>query len=217
MDLGILVGSDQQLIHEEKVATTDDPLRQDDGVVLRTSLSLEPGLYPYSIAVRDVRARGSIGNWARDTVVASPRPLGIPEMSDIAVAPDSGGTWTRDGEAFLAVDPRHVMGRDGAVHVYFEVYGIIPGRAYDVSVRVVSAAVSDSVWIVPREDLSFGLAFPSEMPEAPLTRLAVGRHYLRLDLSDTAPGRYVLAVSVTDLEGGIASLPAVTEIIRLRR
>ena len=141
----------------------------------------------------------------------------MPELSDLAVAPDSGGDWSRDGEAFLKVDPRHVMGRDGSVHVYFEVYGIIPGRAYDVSVRVVPAESADELWVMPREALSFGLSFPSEMPEAPSARQAVGRHYLRLDLSDTTPGRYLMAVRVTDLEAGIVSLPAVTEIVRLRR
>ena len=217
MDFGILMGDGPRLIHEEQVATTDDPLRKDDGVVVRTSLVLGPGVYPFTIAIRDARARGAIGNWARDTLTTSARPARIPEVSDIAVAPDSGGDWSRDGEAFLKVDPRHVMGRDGAVHIYFEVYGIIPERAYDVSVRVVPTTVADSLWVLPREELAFELAFPSTMPPGPNVGRATGRHYLRLELSDTAPGSYQLAVRVTDLEAGIISLPAVTEIIRLRR
>lgn len=217
LDFGILMRDGQRLIHEEQLVATDDPLRQDDGVVVRTFLVLGPGVYPFTVAIRDAHARGSIGNWARDTLSTSTRPVGIPELSDIAVAPDSGGDWSRDGEAFLKVDPQHVMGRDGAVHIYFEVYGIIPERAYDVSVRVVPTAVADSLWVLPRDELAFELAFPSQMPPAARRDRSVGRHYLRLDLSDTAPGSYQLAVRVTDLEAGIVSLPAVTEIIRLRR
>jgi hypothetical protein len=42
----------------------------------------------------------------------------------------------------------------------------------------------------------------------------IGRHHLKLDLSDTRPGTYVLGIRVRDQATGSESLPATTPILR---
>lgn len=133
----------------------------------------------------------------------------LPALSDIAVAPDSGGAWTRDGRIFLPITAAHATRPDGTVHLYFEVYGIRPGAGYDVELRLVEEDDADRIWRLDQDDLAFRLVFSSEMSD---DGSGIGRHHLRLDFSDSREGAYLLGVQVTKPQTGERSLPVVTPI-----
>jgi len=192
----------------------EDPLAADDGIPVRFQVTLEPATYPYTLVLRDQGSeRGKLGNWILDTVTVSARQFGIPSISDIAVAADSGGSWSRDGVSFLRIGPTHVVSPGGTAHTYFEVYGIRPGATYDVEVRVVPEEAADMAFDVTPEDLAFAVRFPSETSKDG-GGLGIGRHYLRIELGTSPPGAYLLAVRVTDRSTAIESLPAVTPLYR---
>jgi len=180
----------------------------DDGIPMRVALELPTGRHPYTVLVQD-QLQLLAGNWQRDTIVVPELPEGIPAVSDIAVATDSGGSWTRDGQTFLRVSPTHVVGPDGSVIVYFEVYNVEPGRRYQVETRVVPASVKLQVFSGKVADVAFTLRYRSEMPAS-----KIGRELLRIDLSETPPGAYLLGVRVRDVESDIVSLPVITPLSR---
>jgi hypothetical protein len=192
----------------------DDPLADDDGIPVRFPVTLTPETYPYVLVLRDAGSeRGNIGNWVLDTVTVSARQFGVPSVSDIAVAADSGGSWSRDGTSFLRIGPTHVVSADGTAHMYFEVYGIRPTTTYDVEVRVVPEEAADMAFDLGPENLAFAVRFPS-VAAADRAGLGIGRHYLRVELGQSEPGAYLLAVRVIDRSTGIESLPAVTPLYR---
>jgi hypothetical protein len=185
-------------------------LVDDDAVVARIPVSVGPGSYPFTLILRDGNdPERASGNWTRGSVTGM-RPSNLPEISDLAVAADSGGTWTRDGVTFLAVSPSHVTKPDGELHLYFEVYGVPGGSRYEVEIRAVPERDAEQVWAVEAGALAYRASFSSEMPGSS----GISPHHLRLDLSDTPEGAYVLGVRVTDLDSDLQSLPATTPIIR---
>jgi hypothetical protein len=178
---------------------------------LRTGLA--PGPWPFTVSLRDGNFEQPRGNWLQDTLMV-PDFGGVygsllPALSDIAVAPDSGGAWTRDGRVFLPITAAHATRPDGTVHLYFEVYGIRPGAGYDVELRLVEEGDSDRIWRLDQDDLAFRLVFSSEMSD---DGSGIGRHHLRLDFSDSRDGAYLLGVQVTKPQTGERSLPVVTPI-----
>ena len=184
-------------------------LGDEDAVISRIPASIGPGEHPFTLMAIDGNAEdGRAGNWARG-VVSGLSPSDLPEISDIAVAADSGGTWTRDGETFLAVTPSHVTGPDGEIHLYFEVYGVAAASPYSVEVRVVPEALSGRIWDVAAGQAAFRVAFESEMPAAG----GIGAHHLRVDLSDTAPGTYMLGIRINVAATGRQSLPTTTTVV----
>jgi len=192
----------------------EDPLASDDGIPVRFQVTLEPETYPYTLVLHDEGSeRGKLGNWILDTVTVSARQFGVPSVSDIAVAADSGGSWSRDGVSFLRIGPTHVVSPDGTAHTYFEVYGIRPGVTYDVDVRVVPEVAADMAFDLAPDNLVFRLSFPSITTED-REGLGIGRHYLQVALGSSPPGAYLLAVRITDRSTGIESLPAVTPLYR---
>jgi len=185
-------------------------LAAESGLVAGVSVSAPPGTHPFTVVVKD-RYSGDrrTGNWRRGTLTALV-PTGLPEISDIAVAADSGGAFTRDGTTFLAVSPSHVTRPDGEVRVYFEVYGIPDGAPYTVELRVVPTELAHRTWELAAGETTFGVSFPSEMPASG----GLGSHHLRLDLSDSPAGDYQVGIRITESETGRQSLPATTPIIR---
>ncbi|MGI9038762.1 MAG: hypothetical protein ACR2GQ_07865 [Gemmatimonadota bacterium] len=177
---------------------------KDSGLGLRGVFTASPGPLPLTVVVEDLNAPGT-GAWIQDTINI-PAVGGLPQLSDIAVAQAEGGTWTRDGETFLQVSPAHITNADGSIHVYFEAYGVRPGSRYDIELRLAPVDVADRIWRLEPDDLGFRLQFATEMPGD------IGRHHLRLDLSDTEPGEYTLAVRIQDEQSKAYSLPAVTDI-----
>lgn len=174
------------------------------GLPLRGVFSSTPGSVPLTFVVEDQNAPGS-GAWVQDTVQV-PAIGGLPQLSDIAIAQSEGGSWTRDGKTYLQVTPAHVSNPDGSIQTYFEVYGVDPGTRYDVEFRMVPTDAAERIWRIEPDDLAFRLQFTSRMSGA------IGRHHLRLDLGDTDPGSYVLAVRIQDEETKAYSLPSVTDV-----
>lgn len=179
----------------------------DAGVEIRHVLELRAGRYPLTLAVLDGNREIAEGNWYRDTLVVPDYSADLPVVSDLAVAADSGGTWTRDGETFLQVTPGHLPGADGILHLYFEVYGVDPEGEYEVSVRLVGEQVEELTPDDQAADPVFRLNYRSAMPGGPRP---IGSHHSRIDLRDTAPGRYRLHVHVQELETSTMSLPSTT-------
>jgi len=186
-----------------------ESIAEDTGLPLRGVLTSSPGTLPLTVVIEDLNAPGT-GAWIQDTINV-PAIGGLPQLSDIAVAQAEGGTWTRDGETFLQVSPAHVTNPDGSIHTYFEVYGVRSGTAYDVELRLAPRDAAERIWRLGPGDLGFRLEFTSEMAGD------IGRHHLRLDLGDTEPGEYVLAVRIQDADTRAYSLPSVTDVFVAER
>ncbi|MGI9038764.1 MAG: hypothetical protein ACR2GQ_07875 [Gemmatimonadota bacterium] len=181
----------------------------DSGLALRGVVTADPGELPLTVVVEDLNRPGT-GAWIQDTINI-PAVGGLPRVSDIAVAQVEGGSWTRDGRTYLQVTPAHVTNPDGSIHTYFEVYGVRPGAPYEVELRLAPVDAADRIWRLEPDDLGFRLQFTSLMPGD------IGRHHLRLDLGETEPGAYVLAVRIQDEQSKAYSLPAVTDIFVAER
>ena len=189
------------------------PLPEGAGVDASLRMRLDPGPWPFTVTLHDGNFGEPVGNWLQDTLIV-PDFGGVygsllPALSDIAVAPDSGGAWTRDGNVFLPVTAAHATGPDGTVHVYFEVYGIRPGAGYEVQIRLVEADDADRIWRLDQDNLAFQLSFSSDMSD---DGSGVGRHHLKLDFSDSRNGAYLLGVQVKKSQTGERSLPVTTPI-----
>lgn len=187
-------------------------LDDEDAVIGRLPVTVGPGIHPFTLMVRDLGTEeGDRGNWTRGSVTALSQS-NLPEISDLAVAADSGGAWTRDGITFLPVTPSHVTAPDGELHLYFEVYGMRDGTPYEVEIRAVAERDANLIWAITPSDLAYRASFASAMPG----RSGISPHHIRLDLSDTADGAYVLGVRVTDRDSGRQSLPVTTPVVRRR-
>ena len=185
-------------------------LGDEDAVISRIPVSIGAGEHPFTLMVKDGNSEdGRSGNWSRGMATGL-APSDLPEVSDIAVAADSGGTWTRDGATFLAATPSHVTGPDGEIHLYFEVYGVSADSPYSVEIRVVPEGLAERVWEIAAGETAFRVSFASEMPASG----GIGSHHLRLDLSDTPTGAYTLGIRITETETGRQSLPATTPVVR---
>lgn len=204
-----VTGPDGVAVHEFPSVRFAGDLGPEAGLNLKGVVETRPGPLPLSVVVEDLHEPGA-GNWYQGTVQI-PRVGGLPQLSDIAVAPDEGGTWTRDGRTFLKVSPSHVTNPDGSIHVYFEAYNIPRGNRYSVELRLIEEDAVDRVWRLEASDLAFRLQFASEGSGS------INRHHLELDLGETEPGNYLLAVRVQDQETEAYSLPSVTDILVTER
>lgn len=193
-----------QLNEFARVEVDGSAIDEDAGIGLKGVFAARPGRLPLTVVVDDLN-EPKAGNWVNDTVNV-PRIGGLPQLSDIAVAQSEGGTWTRDGETFLNVSPAHVTSPDGSIHTYFEVYGVDAGTHYDVEFRMVPSDAAERIWRIDPGDLAFRLQFSAQMSGD------IGRHHLRLDLGDTKPGAYVLAVRIQDEKTKAYSRPSVTDV-----
>ncbi|KPJ76734.1 MAG: hypothetical protein AMS19_12945, partial [Gemmatimonas sp. SG8_23] len=78
--------------------------------------------------------------------------------------------------------------------------------------RAVPERDGDLIWAITPSDLAYRASFESAMPGTS----GISPHHIRLDLSDTATGAYVLGGRVTDGESGRQSLPVTTPVVRRR-
>jgi len=190
----------------------DDPLENDDAVIGRLPITLGPGTHPFTLVVQDLNEGGTAkGNWTQDTIRALAQS-NLPEISDLAVAADSGGTWTRDGATYLAVSPSHLTRPDGTIHLYFEVYGMRDDTPYEVEIRAVPERDANLIWAITPSALAYRAAFESRIPG----RGGISPHHLRVELADTRDGAYIIGVRVTDRSSGRQSLPVTTPVVRRR-
>jgi GWxTD domain-containing protein len=200
-------GNHQQ-IEAGFTATAAQPLGRDQSLPVRIPVDLAPGTYRYTLMIGDALSgpgKARSGNYQRAELTV--RELGgdLPVLSDVAVAPDSGGSWlplTPSGpDLGLMPSPAHHTGPDRVAYVYFEAYNLTPGGRYDT--RVVFEPEGGN-------GEAFDLTFPGEVPfeGAPRTQRT-----LRLDLADAEPGAYRVSVVATDDETGRATLAHSTSIV----
>ena len=190
-------------------AVAPQKLGRDQSIPIRLAIDLPPGEYRYTFIARD-GFDGSVGespsgNFDRGSILVRRFAVAIPDLSDVAVASDSGGNWRPAGVggevAAIRPSPAHLTGSDGIAYVYFETYGLSAGARYTTTVRLEP---------VDGDGDPFDLSFPGEAPMQPSPR--VGR-MLRLDLSDSEPGHYRMSLSVEDESSGERTLPFETEIV----
>lgn len=196
-----VLGEDERYRRESREfeTFTDHRLGKDESVPVRIPLQLAPGQYRYTLVVRDrhgPRKSGEPpeGSYLKDTLRVRPFDDAVLQLSDVAVAPDSGGSWDagRQG-ARLRISPVHLTGPDGIAYVYYEVYGLPAGREYHTDVRL-------------ERDGSEPVAFRFTGEAAPDDR-GITSGLLRLDLTRTPRGAYTMSVSVSDPRTGEESLP----------
>jgi hypothetical protein len=197
-----MTGSDGEYrsVQQESALTTDHKLRGRESIPFRIPADTQPGQLTYTISVRDLGGDADhrvTGNYATDSLVVRNMIADLPELSDVAVAPDSGGTWTVDGKVFLRPSPRHNTGADGIAHVYLEGYGLTPGGLFEAAFRLEPES----------GDQPFEIRFEGEAGSGFATAM-----YFRLRLRDSDSGFYRMTVTVTDLERGIESLPHHTNV-----
>lgn len=186
----------------EVETVTDRELEVDEGIPVRIPAELPPGRYRFTLTVRDERSAPEakpVGNYHRDSMVVRDFSGERPLLSDVAVAADSGGTWSPGAGVYVRLSPAHTTGPDGVAFVYFEAYNLTAGGAYVTRVRLEPETGGEAE--------PFELTFPGEVPGR-----GVVRRYLRLDLRQTRPGPYRMRLTVEDLRTGRATLPAFTDL-----
>lgn len=176
-------------------------------LVVRLPLDLPAGSYTTRVIVRAGEARGVTDMESRPPPGAYlETPLAVrdfsgtlPRLSDIAVSPDSGGSWSQVEQVALSPSPAHLTNDTGRMWVYFEAYNLTPGGAYSAVVHLNPEGDGDPF------DLEFSGTARSE-------GRIVTQSGLRLDLSDSPPGRYLLSLTLRDVATGRVTLPAQTRI-----
>ena len=187
-------------------AVTPRLLGRDESLPVRIAADLPPGRYRYTLLLRDARPGPGqelpSGNYRRVDLTVRQLAAGAPALSDVAVAADSGGNWSPGGGIRVRPSPAHLTGPDGVGWIYFEVYNLTPGGQYTTRVRL---EPDDGV-----EGEAFELSFPGD---GATDASRMSRRLLRLDLTDTEPGRYVMQVTVTDEASGASTLPYYTPVV----
>jgi hypothetical protein len=197
-----LAGEHGDLYQREAVFSLRTARELGDGAGIPARLAVEapPGRYVASVVLRDANDEGErpVGNWeTRDLTVRSYAPS-VPLLSDVAVAPDSGGAAEIAPGVALPISPVHETDANRRAWVYFEAYGLSPQGDYQVEVR-----------LEPKGDGEpFTLSYRGSPPP---TSHAAMRRLLRLELDDSPPGEYTLRLTVTD-GAGRQSLPLETSL-----
>jgi hypothetical protein len=178
--------------------------RTSDGFPLQTRVRVPPGRYEFRIEVRDL-------NWEEDrslniqegeVVVPQFDPSG-PFISSVAVAADSGGSWSPGAGVELKLNAARMVQTDARPFVYFEVYGLTPGSTFRGDVRLVSTWRSEGTGeTFDGVRQPFQLQFRGTAPDEPDVPV---RSVLRLEMKDTRPGPYEVQVRFTDVETGAKS------------
>lgn len=177
-------------------------------VVARFPLDLVPGSYETRIVVRagpprtpdDEDRSPPSGAYIASTLTVPQFDETLPRLSDVAVSPDSGGAWAQTNAVSLSPLPAHTTNADGRLWIYFEAYNLTPGGRYTAQVRLEPEDGGQPY------DLEFsGIARPEGRVVTPSG--------LRLDLSDSRPGRYRLLLTVRDQATGRVTLPVSTDIL----
>lgn len=197
-----LAGEDGDLYQEEALFAlrAPDELGEGTGIPARLAVEAPPGRYNASIVLRDANdaRERPVGNWAtRDLTVRSYAPS-VPLLSDVAIAPDSGGATQIAPGVALPISPVHETNANRQAWLYFEAYGLSTRGDYEVEVRV-----------EPKDEGEpFTLSYRGPPPA---TSGAAVRRLLRVELDESPPGEYTVRLTVTD-GAGRESLPIETAL-----
>jgi hypothetical protein len=184
-------------------AAASDP----DAVLgLRIPAEVPPGRYATMVQVRlpstgEGQARG---NYTSDSLVVRDFGGVLPLLSDIAVAPDSGGAWSPRPGLAMRPSPSHRSGPDGVAWIYLEAYNLTPGGEYTARVQL-HEADSEGGGPAAFEQEYSGTAAAGARILSPIV--------LRLELSDVPPGGYELKVRLTDTATDVRTLDSSTNLV----
>lgn len=186
---------------------SEERLPPSAGIPVRVPIDLPPAEYRYTLVVKDTKrvpgADARVGNYYRAALTVALFDGNVPQLSDIAIAPDSAGDWTVGGGVYLRPSPLHNTGADGIGHVYYEVYGLTPGGEYLTTLQ-----------LEPDDGEPFTLEYRGDAPANPDGAL---NGYIRLDLSESPSGDYSVLVTVRDEKTGVVTLPHRTTLVVDRR
>jgi len=187
-------------------AVTDHRLGKGEGIPFRLPIDVAPGSYDYTVVLRDANDREAVpaGNYAWGSLKVRPLAGDVPELSDIAVAPDSGGSWSPGASVYLRANPAHVTNARGITYLYYEAYGLAPGGEFVTTVEL-------------RPEKGGGKPFELRYPGQAPGDGEPERRLLRLDLSRTKPGPYLAQFHVRDETTGVETLPIEVHISVERR
>lgn len=186
------VGESDEVHQRTALFTLRSPtkLKADAGVPVRLALDLPPGDYDFSVIVQDAndeRPRPA-GNSGYGPLRVRRYDGRLPQLSDVAFAPDSGGSWSPAPGVALPVTPVHTMNAARHAWLYFEAYGLSTHGGYTTEVR-----------LQPKDEgEAFALTYPGA---APASSTSATPTLLRLELGEAEPGEYGVVVTVTDALG----------------
>lgn len=174
------------------------------GFPIQSLMRVAPGEYDYLISIKDNGWHDdSAVNQKRGRIVV-PRSIGSqPFLSSVALAADSGGTWSPIPDLELKLNAARIVESDSRPYVYFEAYGMTPGGTYRGEIRLVSRWVSTGqgerfAGVYQPFQMQYSSSVPTD-PSEPVRKL------FRLDMSRSAPGPYEIQIRVRDLVTGVAS------------
>jgi hypothetical protein len=169
---------------------------------VRVPAELPPGNYRtlFRLSIPGGRGGPPTGNFHGDSLIVRDFGGTLPLLSDVAVAPDSGGAWQPRSGLSIRPSPSHRNGPDGVAWIYLEAYNLTPGGAFTARVRL----RSDGEAVPAFEQQYSGTAVSGARIVTPIV--------LRLELLDTPPGDYALEVGVTDVATGVQALDSRTTL-----
>ncbi len=188
------------------------PPHTSDGFPIQTRVRVPPGRYDYRIEVRDLNWEGDRSlNVKEGNVVVPQFDPSRPFISSVAVAADSGGSWSPATGVELKLNAARMVQTDARPFVYFEVYGLTPGGPFRGDVRLVSTWTSKGTGeTFDGVRQPFQLQFRGTAPEDPDRPV---RSVLRLEMKNTRPGPYEVQVRFTDIETGEKSEVRKTRVL----
>lgn len=172
-----------------------------DGFPLQTVVSVAPGEYDYRLVVKDLNWPDDRSvNLVRGTLKIPPFEVAGPELSSIAVAADSSGTFKPATGVDLQLNAAAIVEKAARPYIYFEAYGLTPGGSYRGEIRLSSTWVSRGTGDTFTGSYEpFQMQYRGSVPADPTVPV---RAVLRLDTRDAEPGPYEVRVRVTDLATG---------------
>lgn len=168
----------------------------------------------------------------RERIGALAFPPGEPSVSDILVANDIVPTIEEPHERHefrIDVEPTMAFDRNQPVHVYFELYNLVPDleqfASYDLELVVylqeiyreglfseIAGSLADAFGLTPEGGRSIELRYEKE---ARVVSRDMIPEYFSVTLDDPQPGRYLMELRVTDRNAGVVMTTARTFDIRL--
>jgi GWxTD domain-containing protein len=204
--LTLLDETEDRLVAVPAAFDLDLPPRgsRDEVMGLRVPAEVPPGDYSvlFQLKVPGESSGRAAGNYVRDTLIVRDFGGTLPLLSDVAVAPDSGGAWQPHPGLAIRPSPSHRSGPDGIAWIYLEAYNLTPGGNFAARVRLREQADADRAPAFEQEYA--GTAVTGARIVTPII--------LRLELDDVPAGTYALSVGLTDLATGTRTLDSKTTV-----